>query len=33
MPIRVIFKALHRRDLTPEQAEEVITDLGWGVWG
>ncbi len=32
-PIRLIFKALHRGDLTPEQAEEVIDNLGWGVWG
>ncbi len=32
-PIRLIFKALHRGDLTPEQAEEVINNLGWGVWG
>lgn len=32
-PIRLIFKALHRGELTPEQAEEVITNLGWDVWG
>jgi len=32
-PIRVIFKALHRRELTPEEAEGVITNLGWGDWG
>lgn len=32
-PIRVIFKALHRRELTPEEAEKVITNLGWGDWG
>ena len=32
-PIRVIFKALYRREVTPEEAEEVITDLGWRDWG
>jgi RNA polymerase sigma-70 factor (ECF subfamily) len=32
-PIRVIFKALYRRELTPEEAEGVITNLGWGDWG
>jgi len=32
-PIRMIFKALHRREISPEQAEKIITDLGWGDWG
>ena len=32
-PIRVIFKAIEQGELTAEKAEEVITNLGWGVWG
>ena len=32
-PIRVIFKALHRQELRPEEAETIVTDLGYGVWG
>jgi RNA polymerase sigma-70 factor (ECF subfamily) len=32
-PIRVIFKALHSRELNPEEAESIITNLGWGDWG
>jgi hypothetical protein len=31
--IRLISKTLHRREITPEQAEKVITELGWGDWG
>ena len=30
VPVRVIFRELHRGALTPEQAEEIVTDLGWG---
>ncbi len=32
-PIRAIFKAIERGELTAEQAEAVITNLGWGDWG
>jgi RNA polymerase sigma-70 factor (ECF subfamily) len=32
-PVRLIFKALHRREVTPEQAEKIMTDLGFDVWG
>jgi RNA polymerase sigma factor (sigma-70 family) len=32
-PIRAIFKAIEDGELTAEKAEEVITNLGWGVWG
>jgi RNA polymerase sigma-70 factor (ECF subfamily) len=32
-PVRVIFRALHRRELDPEEAESIITNLGWGNWG
>jgi len=32
-PLRIIFRALHRQEVTPEKAEEVITELGWGDWG
>ncbi len=30
VPIRVIFRELHKGTLTPEQAEEMVSDLGWG---
>ncbi len=31
-PIRVIFKALYQQELTPEEAEGVIANLGEGDW-
>ena len=32
-PIRVILNALERKEVTPWEAERVITNLGSGVWG
>ena len=32
-PIRVILKALQRKEVTPWQAERVIVNLGAGDWG
>lgn len=32
-PIRVILKAVQRRELTPWQAEKVMLNLGSGDWG
>ena len=31
-PIRVIFRELHNGNIDPEQAEKIVTELGWGVW-
>ena len=31
-PIRLILRALRRREITPWQAEKVITNLGSGIW-
>jgi phage terminase Nu1 subunit (DNA packaging protein) len=33
VPIRVILKALQRKEITPWQAEKVIMNLGSGNWG
>jgi len=33
LPLRTILKALQRRELTPWEAEKVITNLGSGIWG
>jgi len=33
MPLRALLRALQRRELTPWEAEKVITNLGSGVWG
>jgi len=31
-PVRVIFRSLYRQELTPDQAEQVIENLGEGDW-
>ncbi len=33
VPIRVLLKALQRKEITPWQAERVIVNLGSGEWG
>jgi len=33
LPLRCVVKALQRRELTPWDAEKVMTNLGSGVWG
>jgi len=31
-PIRIVFKAVYEGHMSPEQAEEIMKELGYGVW-